>query len=225
MISKIKYYTFQDVVDFLSDNYPISQVTYPSYPHQSDASSDWFSKALDEVNLKFSIIGVKANSTIITADTIKGYINDLIMCVYNRHRNDFIVSQEKYIWDESDFDEEAACMSALEKLLSVINLTAPKYIPLMYQYVQNYEDPIKMLESISESMNRYNDTPQNEQDEVDYNTPAYATNMGKAKNVSKVDSGSVLDRLEALKDKFRSIILDWSNEFNQEFIADIQIGD
>lgn len=107
----------------------------------------------------------------------------------------------------------------------MINNTAPKYIPLLYQYVQNYENPFKMLESISESFNRFNDTPQNVQDEVDFNTEQYATTMGKSKNVSQVDSASVLTHLEELKDKFRSVILDWSNEFNRLFISELQLGD
>lgn len=225
MMSKINYYSFKEIVDFLSDNVPIENVTYPSYPNDVDASADWFSKLLDDSPFTMRFVGFKASSTIIPASTIIAYVNNLINIVYDRHAYDYIAKYIGNVEDMESSDWYELVSIALNKLINVINLTAPKYIPLLYQYVQNYEDPIKMLESVSQSMNRFNDTPQNSQDEVDYNTADYATNMGKSISESKVDSGSVLDRLEALKDKFRSIILDWSNEFNQLFIADIQLED
>lgn len=223
-MKKIKFYTFQDIINWMSDNVSIGS-PYPERPHQEDVS-DWFTAFLDGSLLQYRIVGFKVGSTIITSNMIQGYINDLINIVYNRHAYDFIASNEKsFLEDFNEDDDEEAVEEALTKIINMINNTAPKYIPLMYQYVQNYENPFKMLESISESFNRFNDTPQNVQDEVDFNTEQYATTMGKSKNVSQVDSASVLTHLEELKDKFRSVILDWSNEFNRLFISELQLGD
>lgn len=220
-----KYYSFQEVIDLLALQYPIQDINYPSQPNDANASDNWFLKAVNKLELRLDLVGFKTTSTIIPSNVIENFINALIRIVYNRHSKDYIaeVHHDYYEYDDEAVDLEEAKDMAFNKLINVINLTAPRYIPIMVSYVNNYEEPIKMLESISESFSRYNDTPQNEQDEVDYNTPEYATNMGKNKNVSKIDSGSVIERLKSLTESFRSIIIDWSNEFNQLFLNDLQV--
>ena len=224
-MKRTKYYSFQEVIDLLALQYPIEDVNYPSQPNSANTSDNWFSKTVNELGLKLDLVGFKASSTIIPSNVIENFIDALIRNVYDRHNKDYIaeVHHDYYGYDDENLDLEEAKDLAFNKLINVINLTAPRYIPIMVSYVNNYEEPIKMLESISESFSRYNDTPQNEQDEVDYNTPDYATNMGKNKNVSKIDSGSVIERLKSLTESFRSIILDWSNEFNQLFLNDLQL--
>ena len=221
----IKYYSFQEIIDYLADNYPIQNVNYPSAPNLSSTSANWFTKALQELGFEYNFVGFKANSSVIPSNVIEEFVNRLIQIVYNRHNLDFIAEIKHNFLEaeDEDIDIKNASDIALNKLVNVLNLTAPRYIPILSSYVDNYENPIKMLESISESFSRFNDTPQNEIDEVDYNTPAYATNMGKNKSVSKVDSGSVVDRLNSLVEKFRSVILDWSNEFSQLFLNDLQL--
>ena len=96
---------------------------------------------------------------------------------------------------------------------------------MLYEAKQLYEDALKKLESESESFSRYNDTPQNEQDNVDFNSEAYATNMGKNKSLTKVDSGSPVARMDELRTKWKAIILEWSNNFDMIFIDEYQLGD
>ena len=223
MQKTIKYYSFQEVLVYFMDEG--SEI--PSSPNQrySPSEKSWFMNLVSDANYKLNLVGFKASSTIIPQATIGEFISELIDIVYNRHANDYIAEVIHSCLDVVDeqVDRAKAADMAMNKLINVINLTAPRYVPILLSYVNNYEDPIKMLESISESFSRFNDTPQNEIDEVDYNTPAYATNMGKNKSISKVDSGSVIDRLNSLIEKFRSIILDWSNEFNQLFLNDLQL--
>lgn len=215
-----KYYSFKEVLAFFEEQ-GIEDI--PSEPNTTTAR--WFTNLLTEEGRVLNLIGFKANSEVIPVTTINNYIDDLINIVFNRHSDDYIAEIKHYLceYEDEDVDLSNASYNALNKLINVINLTAPRYIPILVSYLDNYEEPIKMLESISESLTRYNDTPQNDQDDVDYNTPSYATNMGKNKNVSKIDSGSVIERLKSLTESFRSVILDWSNEFNQLFLNDLQV--
>ena len=48
--------------------------------------------------------------------------------------------------------------------------------------------------------------------------------MGKNKSVSKVDSGSPVARMDELRTKWKSIILEWSNNFDMIFIDEYQLG-
>lgn len=216
-----KYYSFKEILIFFQDESGVENI--PSAPNTTKAR--WFTSLLTATGRVLNLVGFKANSTTIPEATINNYIDDLINIVFNRHADDYIAEIKHYLceFEDEDVDLSNASYMGLDKLINVINLTAPRYIPILVSYLDNYEEPIKMLESISESFSRYNDTPQNDQDDVDYNTPEYATNMGKNKNVSRIDSGSVIDRLKSLTESFRSIILDWSNEFNQLFLNDLQL--
>lgn len=104
-------------------------------------------------------------------------------------------SQLKYIWNQ---------------FVGMFNLTAPRYIPLLESYKANEENPIAQVESTTTGLNRFNDTPQNE---GDFANDEHTTNISQNEVKVTADSGSVVERLDALYKNWRSILRDWSNEF------------
>lgn len=104
-------------------------------------------------------------------------------------------SQLKYIWSQ---------------FVGMFNLTAPRYIPLLKSYKANEENPIAQVESTTTGLNRFNDTPQNE---GDFDSDEHTTNITQNEVKVTADSGSVVERLDALYKNWRSILRDWSNEF------------
>lgn len=104
-------------------------------------------------------------------------------------------SQLKYIWSQ---------------FVGMFNLTAPRYIPLLKSYKTNEENPIAQVESTTTGLNRFNDTPQNE---GDFDSDEHTTNITQNEVKVTADSGSVVERLDALYKNWRSILRDWSNEF------------
>lgn len=104
-------------------------------------------------------------------------------------------SQLKYIWNQ---------------FVGMFNLTAPRYIPLLKSYKANEENPIAQVESTTTGLNRFNDTPQNE---GDFANDEHTTNITQNEVKVTADSGSVVERLDALYKNWRSILRDWSNEF------------
>lgn len=210
MMKKTNWFTFQEVLH-----------VYPTYEPDPNATNttNWFISMLSSAGLTLRYAGIKLNGTAIKEADTKKYIEEVMDIVFDRQHDNYLYKSEHDTLTTDDFKK------AINKVVNVLNLTLPKYLPMIYQAEQIYQDALKKLESETESLTRFNDTPQEEQDEVDFNTPAYATNMGKSASVSKVDSGSPVDRMEALRTKWKSIILEWSNEFDMIFVDEYQLED
>ena len=223
MYQKISYFTFKDVLDAYTIAYERNNV--PSYPNEKLTTQGWFFILLSDLNISLNYAGIKFDGTTIKSEDVQSFINSLFNIIYARHAYDYIYKDllacderaEDYIFTTDKF------IKAFTSLINTLQLTIPKYIPIIYQYYKNYEVPLDKIESISESFNRFNDTPQNEQDEVDFNTDDYATTMGRSKAVTKADTGSLVERIRALQEAWRSTILEWANEFNDNFIYDNQL--
>lgn len=215
MFQKIKWFTFQEVLNVYPDLAPL--------PNNNNVQDGWFFDMLSNANLRLRYAGISANGEVITSAKIEKYIDVLMAVVFDRQHDNYCYKVKLGCNEELDTLTESDFAKAMNKIINVLNLTMPKYIPILYQYENNYEDPLRKLESESESYTRHNDTPQNEEDDVDFNTPDYATDMGKSKNIAKADAGSVPEKLRELQDKFKSIILEWSNEFDPIFIDEYQL--
>ena len=206
---KISYFTFQEVLDLFPSLRPAS-------PHDKTFAEDWFSKILEASDLELAIYGV---SEFITDDTIKDVIDALMTIVYQRHSEHFVYwkqmpCNETYNLSVGDFEKY------IRTLLNIIELTTPKYLPLLQDQEYYSYAPTSPLKSKTTGRTRFNDTPQNM---GDWNDEEHATNVSKSVNESEVDSGSIVARLnEAFKD-WRSIILEWANEFNQAFLLEEQV--
>ena len=205
------YYTYQELLDQVS----IPDYNMPRYPHDVEMSQDWFTKLIEVGNLEFAVYTL---SEFFTDSLINTIVNALMGVVYNRHAND-IISWVDGIEDEEDGYEDAM-YKALTKIIGVIDLTLPRYIPLLQQNEYASTDPIAPVSSVSKNKTRFNDTPQ---DGGDFNNDPHATNVSESENETSVDSASLMERLDQLFKNFRSIILEWSNEFNQLFFKEEQI--
>lgn len=180
----------------------------------------WFLGMLALGGLEVRYAGIKSNGSIIKTVDVEDAISQVTNIVYDRQHHNYIYKiEEDRELNVDDFP------LAMNKFINVMNLTLPKYLPMLFEAKKLYEDTLKKLESESESFSRYNDTPQNEQDNVDFNSEAYATNMGKNRSETKVDSGSPVARMDELRTKWKSIILEWANNFDMIFIDEYQLGD
>ena len=210
MLKKKVSYTFQEIIDL------IHLTSNPQYPHQSNLSSSWFTDLIGAISLKLSIYNLSSD---FTDNEIKSIINQLMTIVYNRHAHDYFYTiieelEENRVLYQADFE------LAINKLLNIIELTAPKYIPILKQNKIYSTDPIAQIKSKTIGSSRFNDTPQNE---GEFNDEEHATNTTESVSESSVDSGSIMERLEAMFKGFRSIILEWSNEFNALFYKEEQL--
>ena len=100
------------------------------------------------------------------------------------------------------------------EFVNIINLTAQRYIPLLQSFEANKTSPLAKLQSTTTSLNRYNDTPQ---DEGDFANDSHTTNISETSVEVEADSNDIAIRLDQLYRNWRSVLRDWANEFKGLF--------
>lgn len=178
-------------------------------PHSALGSADWFSNYLSSHYLKYNVVGL--DSTRYTATIIKTCIDNLMTIVSERHWNDYCV------YSDTDDISSANNGRFMTTLLTIIDLTAPKYIPMLKETEEASKDLLAKVESNSSTSLRFNDTPQNG---GDYSSDNHTTNISQSTSSSEADADSIMQKLEKIYSNFRSVILAWSNEFNRLFIME-----
>ena len=181
----------------------------------------WFTGVLSDEGWTYNHYSLDNN---ITETELNKLINVLMDEIYNRHHSDYVISFDYPIDENGASSSEMFELYAkvFHKLIEVLNLTLPKYYPLFVKAKEYSANPVAPLHSSSVGTTRFNDTPQSY---GDFNDDAHATNVSKSTSSSEVDSGSIVERMDAAFKGWRSIILEWTNEFNQLFFKEEQIND
>ena len=205
------YFTYQELLDMVN----IEEISMPRFPHDMEMSENWFTALIEAGSME---VAVYTLSEFITDDVLNAIVNAVMGIVYNRHSQDFIACV--YSKNDESAEYEEAMNQALSKLINVIDLTIPRYVPLLQQNEKYSYDPVAPIGSKTTGRTRFNDTPQ---DEGEYNDEEHSTNVSKSTSETEVDSGSIMSRLEELFKNFKPIMLDWSNEFNSLFLKEEQI--
>lgn len=102
----------------------------------------------------------------------------------------------------------------VRQIIVDFNNSAPRFLPLLKSFNDNSSDPIGKVSSTTTGSTRFNDTPQ---DSGDFSDDAHTTNITQSSATTEADSGSIMERLDALYRNWRSILVDWTQEFTGIF--------
>lgn len=207
---KSELYTFQEILNIC----PISAV--PSGACLSTNDEEWFTKMLSYAGLEYQRYGL--DSTITDAD-IKAIINSLINIVYDRHASDYVYRADSPALEADHVLDIQDLKKVFIKVINIINITLSKYLPMLTAFKTSSANPIAPIKSKSTGESRFNDTPQ---DIGDFGDEDHTTNISNSISESEVDTGSIVERLSDLFKNYKSIVLEWSNEFNQLFFKEEQ---
>lgn len=210
MMNKVYYYTYQEMLNL----FPLIA---PSSPHSTAISADWFTHILSQNNIQFAAIGLSVD---ISSSQISELVNCLMTQVYNRHASNYIISKEVGYFDDAPVLDTDDFKKAMFKIINIINLTLPRYIPLLIQFENASGNPLKANKSEGIVTSRFNDTPQNG---GDYSSDDHTSNITQGTNSQELEIGTLMTRLSEVYQNFRSILADWSNEFNKLFLLESQI--
>lgn len=218
MLKQRKYFLYKDVLSKIQVDYSIST---PYYIHSSMATlSTWFKSILTEFGLEYNSDTI---SSTIPSATIEAIVKQLMNNVLDRHLYDYIYYKDGDYNDDIQLGQEDY-RNIFGKLLNVLDLTLPKYLPLFIQNKEYSANPVAPIKSESKGRTRFNDTPQTYfVSETELNDESHASNVSESSSESSVDTGSIVERLDEAFKNWRSIILEWSNEFNQCFLKEEQI--
>lgn len=207
------YFNYQEIIT------KIGVGNYPTYPHDTSMDDAWFTNMIADLNLEFAVYTL---SEYFTDSLINQIINALMGIVYNRHAEDYLPKAyiEYEIYDDApdidDLDSDAL-RKILANLINVIDLTLPRYIPLLQQNEIYSTNPVAPITSGTTGVTRFNDTPQ---DGGAYDDDEHTTNISESSSETNMDTGSIVSKLDEMFKNFRSIILEWSNEFDILFIKE-----
>lgn len=207
---KTSWWTYDEIL-----SYPQNPLIRPFYPNCSTNPPSWFKNLLTYVQMKYNTVGI--DTSLVSA--IPTVIEDLMTIVYNRHYQDYLF-EKTFNWNDNVVLTMNDFTKAMSKILNVIDLTLPRYIPILMANKSASTDLLKPMKSESTSKNRFNDTPQ---DGGDFSSDEHSTNVSENTSETVADSGSLAMRLDEIFKNYRSIILEWSNEFNQLFLKEEEL--
>ena len=209
---KSEIYTYQDILNMFP-------ARAPSYPNQTGLDAEWFTKLLGDLSLQYRKYAV--DGTTYTDSDVKAIVNSVMTLVYDRHAEDYVLRIDSCFQDADHVLTQADVRRVISKIVNILNLTLPKYLPLLKSYKSASVDPIAPIKSETIGQSRFNDTPQNA---GVFGDEDHTTNISNSKSESSVDTGSLMERLSALYKDYKSIVLEWSNEFNRVFFKEEQFS-
>ena len=204
------WFTLDELFSLLDEAYQVE-------PHSNSNSSTWFTSALSDMGLVYSTALIDTNK--ISTTTIADIVNVLMTSVYNEHYKDYIIHAtiEEGDSEAPTLDELKDCMIAL---LNVLDNTIPKYVPLFVKNKEASGDILDKPKATTESMSRFNDTPQ---DSGLYDDDPHSSNITQGETTTSADMGTLVSRLDEAYKNFHSILLRWTNEFNVLFFKEEQL--
>lgn len=207
-----KWFTYQEVG--LKINSIFQTRVFPEYPYYPLINSNWWTNAMIRLDLRYSFFELSDSITDTQRNDIINYLMDV---VYNRFSKFYLYG---IIIDEDRELTNDEVKNAITIILDVLVNTAPKYIPIFIQNKKSNADLLAKPTSSSNSVSRFNDTPQNgglfEDDD-------HTSNISESSYETSADMGSLVERLNDAFNNFHSITLEWSNEFARIFLSEEQI--
>ena len=192
---KIEYYfTFKEVMN--------------NYSPYSDSSFSWYSILHDAV--PYAPL-YKMTSDTPPVEVLKDNLEDLLNLVYSRYLHHYIYWKGEETLSEDDFNEIAL------KLANVIMITYPKYSPLVGFYKAQESSLMSKIASVSNSKIGFNDTPQNG---GLFDDDSHRSNVTESETTNETAGDTPINRLDEIRRKLTSIMLEWSNEFDRIFLEE-----
>ena len=157
---------------------------------------------------------------------------DVFFACLNRHWDDFFVKTRldvdaidiETLSPSDEYDKLFACIAKkTASLFERIVETGERFLPLLTAYRSKASLLLSKIETETETVDRFNDTPQiPESAGTDLEDDPYVTNLRKLKSISKTDPGSVPSQLEECYRFLHNILEDWANQLDLCFVPYIE---
>ncbi len=142
---------------------------------------------------------------------LKENVDKVLNLIFNRFKFSYCVSviesasEEEIIFEAKKF---------LNNFLNILDMTSPYYLALLNAYKSKENNLLDGLKTEANSLARFNDTPQNAGDFANDN---HTTSINKVEATTTADNKDVIEKLKSLKDSYKNLLLEWSNEFERLF--------
>lgn len=156
-----------------------------------------------------------------TPAQLKSFIVDLLNTIFQRHREDYIVSTDEE-W-EDNLEAELRYAKKVDDfyitLFSKILYTLPYYEKLITLYQSNESALMNDLTSSLNEVNKNSDTPQNIDSTLyPLTSDGHVSFVSQRASSSTIQNKDVMEKLDNVRKSYRNLILDWANDFDGIFL-------
>lgn len=143
---------------------------------------------------------------------LKPHINELMNLLYNRYSQHYL--------NASEVLDTKTAKTFLNPLFSILQMTYNKYATILDIYESNKNKLMNGVKVISDGLARFNDTPQNEEVDDEFEADNHVTTITKSKNITEDERNTIMTRIKEIEDSYNSVLAQWSNEFEKAFIEE-----
>ena len=124
------------------------------------------------------------------------------------------------LYSNNESYPSALAHNFIAKVAYILEMTSPRYLTLLKAYSDSQTELLDPVINKSKNLTRFNDTPQ---DEGDFAHDEHTTNITEVEGESSNELDTKMGRIKEIEEKYRNILLDWSNEFESLFIEEDNI--
>ena len=205
IIKKDYYYSLYDFIDTT----PFTQITMKSF-------------------LAF-VLGIESDPPVFTGyqvpsdlGTNETIYNELMALIYGRYYKDYAVRISKYPGQSAPVEEDVIGAFTIwgYKFLSKLNMTYEYYVPLLTMYRNAKANLMDDITATTNNMVKFNDTPQNANNDSIYEGDNYITNFTKSSGTTSSPMMSKIMRLKEIQQHYKNVMADWVKEFERLFYTE-----
>lgn len=205
------WWKFANVLSYMNAHSIMLEEDYINKGTDIDTwAGEWFSELLSDL-YPFAIEYDEDDNMF-----IKQPIYDIFKLIEKRYSQHYVFKTRHEDADEA----QAEAYKWTKKLFNVIEYTYKKYSKIIELYNDNYSTLMKQLENTTESGSRFNDTPQQKEVNLSFESNEYTTSLTKLKSVSRSDSDTPINKIEEIIRNYRNILLIWLDEFDGLFVKE-----
>lgn len=145
-------------------------------------------------------------------------INDFLLHLIMRYGKYYVYHIDTA--EPTAVEESSANKDWLTLFFHMLDVTAPKYTKILSIYKDNENKLMDKLTNASQTVNRFNDTPQ---DGGLFDDDSHTTSVNQIDSSAETDVATVMARLKEIQDSYENVLLLWSNEFYRLFIKEEQL--
>lgn len=140
------------------------------------------------------------------------YVEDLFFKLCSYYLDEYVVVKEEDTLNNDD------CYAFYKMLLTLMDLTYDRYATMLSSYEAVENDLLRGLKSEGVRISRFNDTPQGDETDFEYEGESHVTNITKGKDDIVTENESMISRLNEIRSKYANVYKEWLKEFSGLFI-------
>ena len=148
--------------------------------------------------------------------------NELFSLVLGRYEKYAIVKIDKCLNEEpSNAEKEIGLKNFFYKYISLLNDTHEYYVTLLSEYTSAKTHLMDDIKASNTSKVNFNDTPQNQNVDEEYDGDDHITHFTKTTSESSSPLNTKIMRLKEIQDNYKDLLSEWVNAFQKIFYSEV----